>query len=628
MDLSPLRLKATIASPGAKSTELDWFGGEEDQIVLAPLFTLSEGNGGKVTFSLPQDFELEHLTRDLSVPVTVEQSEITGLVLRIEEFELSEQNRWTQLLKHLQERMGQMARVHPRVMAPEFNIGVWLTGKNSGKGKMFDISLGGMRVVSDLTVSAGEKIEFRFEILESLDWASFAQGLSWNGIVKSTQPRGFSIEFSENPPFRESMKKLVDALTKRRMRRLTYPRYNIHEFNIEGVVQPLLEKVRLKDISVSGSYVLTENILPIDSAVLLQIQKSHQFKSLNEGFDFHGRVARITPDGMIVAFMDMQKGDQARLSAWTAEVAAKFRKESAPREEGPAPKYTLSVSYGSDLLFIREYLYNLSSGGLFMPGVPPIDKGEVIRFVLDLSGTSLAEKIPNPPSFLGTVVRATDTGISVQFLDPDKIRAELETVMVDVLRNQQPPDRTSAAEQIADDMLQDLEPQSSHPVPFLSPTSAIIMTTISIIFIGLTILYYRRTPQPIVVDLDSLAAGRKSTAPSAPSETAAEAGAEHPEEVMLIDGPFMFPVRIADIDDVTYDPKTGVRVKLKQGADIPGEGLAPYLPRELAQKLGRLEAEALQRNASQADLNSIYLKHAPPQRWKRSPESPSIPSKR
>ncbi len=627
MDIRGLKLKATFTLTEQSSHQLDWLAVESKNIALAPLFTVSEGQEGEFHAEFPSEFELEHLTKDLSFHVRVNKSEISGLLLEIIDVDSSKEAQWEQLLVHLEERVERMARVYPRITIPEFNIGVSFPREEAHSGKIFDLSMGGMKVLSDLTVSVGSNVEFQLEIPNGFEWAVSAHHQRWHGIVKNRQMRGFGLEFAENHPFRERVKMLIDGFTKHRVQRLIYPRYNVFEFGTEGILEvpdQTKRNIRLKDISVSGSYVLGDAILPVDTEITLHVSKSERYRTLVEDLPLPGRVVRITPDGLVIQFSNLSETSSIRLNAWIKEIAGSFRIDiPAPQKERVVPKTTLSISYGSDLLFIREYLYNLSSGGFFLAGLLPLRKGDIVRFVLDFSGTTFMDRFPSPPSFLGTVVRTSDQGIGVQFQNPDEVRAELESVMGDLLKKQPPRNYASELPEGVEEVWESKSAPILERPPF-SPSMFTIVGVITTIGLGFALLYRKFVPAPIVFDSDVQLSSKQPIAQVTPA-----APEEMPESVQIANGTLIQSVVIADITDATFDRKTGPKVILKDGSVVPGEALLYYLPTEMKEKINREMKEDLEKmhreDRSDPVRRAAVFNQA---RGKEPPASPIPPASR
>ncbi|HLG19943.1 MAG TPA: PilZ domain-containing protein [Bdellovibrionota bacterium] len=562
--------------------------------MLEPVLALEKGDKGRAEVLVPTDYELEHLTKELSIFVRVEKSDITGLFLQVEGLNSEDQKKWDRLLKHLEDRLGKTARLHPRITIPEFNLGLSFLSGLESKGKIFDISVGGMKILSDIQVAPLETILFQFQIPETITSLSFAQGMSWQGIVRRCEQRGFGLEFVENPSFREKTKKLVDVLAKLRMQRLQYPRYVIYDFGVAGVLRSEYEEasqpVVLKDISISGSYLLIERMFPIDQPVTLEIRPNPNFSNLYDSLELRGRVLRGTPDGLVVTFSDLAKNQLSRLSGWIDEIAARYRGEAKIIDETKiVPKATLSVAYGSDLLFIHEYLYNLSAGGLLMPGVPFVNKGDVINFVLDLSGTSLAENFPEPPNFQATVVRTTEQGFGVQFSNPDEIRAQLDSVMGNLLRKE-PTRKFWRLHETATKLYRKIEGRRfQFSFRLLSPS----VTTVSLMSAGIAILLVLTYLQSEVK----------------PRETVESLAS--PQVVRVVDKNRVREIVIGDVVDATFDKENGIRVILKDGTSVSGESLVGYLSLPLREKLETARQDVASRE-TEASLPKERSSFTPP----------------
>src|ERR1051326_3523988 len=120
MDLRALHVKAEIFLPSRENwIEQGWLETDQNSILLSPLLNAAEGENGEIRFLLPKELELNHITKDLVLPVLIEKNDLNGLLLRVGTVESNQQKKWQDLLVHLQELLGILLRVHPRFTIPE-----------------------------------------------------------------------------------------------------------------------------------------------------------------------------------------------------------------------------------------------------------------------------------------------------------------------------------------------------------------------------------------------------------------------------------------------------------------------------------------------------------------------------
>jgi len=589
MDVTVLKLKADlVAAHEKKRHALEILSVEESEVVLAPLFTLFEGSEGELNLDPPSTLEMKHITEDLTLLFKVERSDITGLFLKVETQTPKDGKRWDLLLRDLQERIGKMARLHPRLTIPEFEIKVVFGHRHIEPGKIFDLSEGGMSVVTNATAQVGAKVVFKILIPESVTKRIDQLELAWMGSVRNILPRGLGIQFDPSPSFHKTIRLILDQITRLRAQRLVHPRYNISDFDVGCTVRSVEKEkgepvnVQVKDINFTGCYLVSETSFSFDHRVELIFLPHDEFQQLDSPIRISARAIHGRTDGFGVRFTDLSEKNEEWLKAWIKEIADKLLRPTTGEQlvETIKPKATLSINYGTDLLAVRDYLYNLGSGGFVLPAISSMQKGDVIRFIIDFQDPLLAEKFADIPPLLGKVMRVTEHSLGVQFLDPDMVRRELEEIMGDLIR------KTNSA----------LEPipwleESNAAEEASQKTAAPSYSILSHRFIGLGVAVISVLAVTVFIFFSHDSSFRRSLFVQPSSVRTMNKAKKVPGKIYITVAGKSYSIDVTQVVDVNLDPKGAPQIILKDGTVYPAGPLIIRLPKRLREKLKRLSLE-------------------------------------
>lgn len=113
-----------------------------------------------------------------------------------------------------------------------------------------------------------------------------------------------------------------------------------------------------------------------------------------------------TQERLIALIRTLSAKEQARLLQELEERQSGERRQ-LPRQACFAP---IEFSYRGQVY--RDFIQNISAGGLFIETATPVDLGEKIALTFTLPGSQL------PIKFAGKVVRTTERGIGIAFQWP------------------------------------------------------------------------------------------------------------------------------------------------------------------------------------------------------------------
>jgi Tfp pilus assembly protein PilZ len=582
MDFRPLQLKAKVQFSGHENAdELEWFEAGETTLFLAPLLTALEREEGKLRFLLPASYELNHITNELELPVIVERSELSGLTLRIDSRESTLLKQWGDLLTYLDDALGALSRLHPRYIIAELEIPATLNIDGDGgspiDAKLFDISAGGVCLTTTSEIPLGQKVQLGLQFPDS--WRQEAQlppTITCEAVVKSVKPRGVGVEYSADPTFRKFIELVLKQVLDYRSQQFHHPRYDIGEFSIQCTLSfesggP--ETVLLKDVSQSGCRVLTVRNVGLGERITVAIGPLERFKNLGTPITLPARAIRLGPDGFAVTFENVPESEHQRLADWIKEVASHFQ-TAVPAEAAEAAQEkaddtsTLTIRH-SDLLAVRDYLYNLNPGGLFLPGGALQNKGDLVRISFDLSHSKLESDTRHPRVYVGQVVRKTKLGIGVQFVDPDKVRKLLEEVYGTTFRKPSVGSKALRTPQVAAKAAKEkAKKYISYPA----------LIALSIVSVAVSLIFMTNTAN----EPNTAAEGEK---PAVPIKTSGDSAPLPPGTKLLKANGQTYRIQISRVIDVSVDQNRNVWVEMDDGTKVPGATLLPYLPQKLIQKI-------------------------------------------
>lgn len=570
MNVESLGLKAFLHIPAQENpASLNWIEVEETVLVLESSRNIPKGTEAQLRFDAPKEWEIDHVTKELTLPVTVERSDDKGLFLCVDSLNSVQEKHWNDWLALIDDKLGVLSRVYPRIEVPELEIQVRFPEKPGLDGVLFDISDGGMCVLGPEIASPGTDIAFEIVLPASLRKKdeTLPSCISAIGIIKNHYLHGTGIEFRSGESNQAEIRGLLQDLTRYRSRQLIYPRYDVLDLGIQATLCLPGEEavgVQLKNMSVSGAHLLTEKVPRPEDLLTLKILANDRFKNLREPLETSGRIVRTSPGGVVIHFTQVSNETQERLAAWMKEIAMQLSSHSALSlsVEKPEHQTTLVIAHEAELIAIRDYLYNLSPRGLFLPTTKRLSQGDVVRFVVNLGRTNASKK----PfvAFQGEVVHLSRKGISVQFYEPETVREQIEAVFN---RSQTTKGKIGQPRNLT--------------FNFLSPGS-ILMMSATIVIVGLIwVLSEMNQVSPVNQVRSRLGREKKGI-----GDTQEQVGLKVAGVTYIVD-----PTRIRD---VILDDQKRIMVVLDDGRTVPGAALIHHLSPELKSKLRNL-LEAIRR---------------------------------